>query len=125
VAAQRRCTDLASSFSGIADFFYIGQVAQSSRSQLRCDQIFSGNKERREAGRFVDFPFHAPRPRFIEVHAIDSGKNINCYGRTSESDEFLRICEIIGGDALKRRAEAGECRIGCFGILRIGFDEEV
>jgi hypothetical protein len=108
-----------------ANFLGIGKVSQSARSNLRCNQIFLGNEKCCQMALGVNDAFDSPFPSSIKIHAIDSGEDIHRNGRLPEPDELARIGKVVNSNAAQRSAKTYQGSIGCFGVRRIGLDEEI
>jgi len=67
----------------------------------------------------------AKRFRAIKINALDFRENIHDDGCAAHAEEFVAIDEVLGSQAIERRAELFQRGINRLGVVGIWFDQEV
>lgn len=98
-------------FSGLAHSLGIRDVLGPSRSQLRGDEIGSGNKVDLEAALGINDSLDAPLPRRVKIDSGNLRKKIEAVGVVSEAKETAALREILRSNPVKLRSELGERRV--------------
>jgi hypothetical protein len=112
-------------FNCLTDSVHIRDILRPPRSELRGDQIFTGNETCSQLARLINDFLNPSRPSRIKLYTGNCCENIDADRFAPDAKARTGLRKVCEGQAFRRRSEFRESRKYCLGVIGAGLHQDV